>query len=103
MLIQGRLYITENYLCFNSSLLGLNEKIKIAISGITKIEKKKALVIFNNAISVEYEDDGQKTIEFFNFQHRDITYDMVYSLWKVLSPHAGGGQDDSENDDEESF
>lgn len=39
-LSSGRMYLTENYLCFFRSMLGLSKKVKIMWTDITKIDTK---------------------------------------------------------------
>ena len=40
----GRMFITENYICFNSSFLGMQEKIKLKIREILQVNKVKHLM-----------------------------------------------------------
>lgn len=45
----GRMYLTENYLCFFRNLLGLQRKIKILWTDIQQIElKSKELKVYSN-------------------------------------------------------
>jgi hypothetical protein len=48
LLHHGRMYLTENYICFYSSLVGINKKIIIPLKDIEKLSKAKSLGMFNS-------------------------------------------------------
>lgn len=44
---QGRMYITENYICFYSSVIGISKKLIIPLNDVTRITKAKRFGIIN--------------------------------------------------------
>ncbi|CAK9440204.1 uncharacterized protein LODBEIA_P43040 [Lodderomyces beijingensis] len=80
ILLQGRCYISESYLCFNSSLLGWVTNLVVKFENIVKIEKKSTAGLFPNGIGIETEE-GQ-THTFATFLSRDQTYDLMTTVWK---------------------
>lgn len=80
ILLQGRIYISENYVCFNSNLLGWVTSLVIQMGSIVKIEKRSTAGLFPNAISVETEEGTIHT--FASFLSRDQTYEMLLTIWK---------------------
>lgn len=74
IMIHGRMYLTENYFCFASSILGMNKKVThssfnlffqltIKFVDITDITKTKVLAIFNSGIEIS--TSSGETYEFF--------------------------------------
>jgi hypothetical protein len=54
---QGRMFLTENFLCFACDILGMNKKqIIVAYKDITQIEKTKVLGIFDSGINIQKKD-----------------------------------------------
>ena len=45
ILHQGRMYITENYICFSSSIMGISKKLIIPLNDVIKITKARSLGI----------------------------------------------------------
>eukprot|EP00347_Sterkiella_histriomuscorum_P002763 403366896 len=94
--IQGRMYITESFICFSSNILGMEQKLRVPIIDIKKILKKKVLGLFNSALEIITID---QTLNFCSFQDRDLAYERIFALYKVSSPYAKISQieEDPEN------
>lgn len=93
------MFLTENYVCFYSNVLGMNRKI-IPLKEITSIRKKNSLGLFPNAIKFVVQD-GQ-TFFFCSFANRNIAYDMLTALWKNNSQGYTEIEDiESEEEEEE--
>ncbi|KIJ54188.1 hypothetical protein M422DRAFT_241439 [Sphaerobolus stellatus SS14] len=52
ILIQGRLYISENHICFHANVFGWTTDLVIPIEDITSLEKKMSAYVISNAIRV---------------------------------------------------
>ena len=78
ILLQGRVYISETYICFNSNLLGWVTNVVISLKEIIKIEKKSTAGLFPNGISIETKDTKHT---FASFLSRDVTYDFMNKVW----------------------
>lgn len=77
-LYQGRIYITETYLGFNSNILGWTSKVIIEFKDITYMEKASSAGLFQNAISLETPEG--KTL-FINFISRDGCFGLMKEVW----------------------
>lgn len=82
ILLQGRVYVSENNVCFNSNLLGWVTNIVIPMSDIIKFEKKTTAGLFPNGISVET-SDAKHT--FASFLSRDATYEFLKTVWQATT------------------
>lgn len=77
-LYQGRLYISERSLCFNSNILGWVSKDIIPMKDIRYLEKTSAAGLFPNAILIE--TDNEK-VQFNNFLSREQTFNLIKEVW----------------------
>ena len=67
----GRIYITENYICFNSNILGIKTKSVIPFAEISKIKKT------NNTIEILTTNTKKPKQTFSSFTNTDITYKRI--------------------------
>ncbi|SMN18571.1 similar to Saccharomyces cerevisiae YFL042C Putative protein of unknown function [Maudiozyma saulgeensis] len=77
-LYQGRIYITQTHLGFNSNILGWTSKVILEFKDITYMEKTSSAGVFQNAISIETEEG--KT-QFINFISRDGCFGLMKEVW----------------------
>lgn len=83
ILHHGRMYLTENYICFYSSLVGMNKKIIIPIGDITKLTKTKTLGMIK---SIKIAQQGiNKNYSFTSFADCDTTFKIIQKLWSNVS------------------
>lgn len=87
-LMQGRMYVTEHNLCFNSNLLGWVTSVSVAFMDVKRIDKKFTAGLFPNGISIQTADSKHN---FASFISRDATYDFLRTVW-----HKSTGKDYSE-------
>ncbi|KAJ2516525.1 hypothetical protein GGI11_001782 [Coemansia sp. RSA 2049] len=78
ILVQGRLYLTENYVCFFSNIFGWVTSLTIAFDEIVSIEKKMTALIIPNAIQIS---TLHAKHAFSSFMYRDSAYNQLYDLW----------------------
>eukprot|EP00127_Corallochytrium_limacisporum_P007458 Clim_evm3s252 gene=Clim_evmTU3s252 len=88
VLIQGKLYISANYLCFHGS--PISKKLVLRLADIKSITKQRYAVVFPNALSIKTEG---KTYLFASFLSRDAAYRKIVNLWK-LAISAGAENDE---------
>ncbi|XP_055965338.1 protein Aster-C [Sorex fumeus] len=79
ILLQGRLYLSENWLCFYSNIFRWETTISIALKNITFMTKEKTARLIPNAIQVVTE--GEKFF-FTSFGARDRSYLSIFRLWQ---------------------
>ncbi|KAG2226936.1 hypothetical protein INT45_010215 [Circinella minor] len=97
ILLQGRIYISENHLCFNANIFGWVTNLVIAFSDIVDIEKRTTALFIPNAIQVS----TLHAKHFFaSFLSRDQAYDLIVDVWRMSRPSSkiNENQDDDEND-----
>ncbi|KAM5281276.1 protein Aster-C [Ctenodactylus gundi] len=79
ILLQGRLYISENWLCFYSSIFRWETIISISLKNITFVTKEKTARLIPNAIQVVTESEK---FFFTSFGTRDKSYLNIFRLWQ---------------------
>ncbi|XP_062967447.1 protein Aster-C [Cynocephalus volans] len=79
ILLQGRLYLSENWLCFYSNIFRWETTISIALKNITFMTKEKTARLIPNAIQIITE--GEKFF-FTSFVARDRSYLSIFRLWQ---------------------
>ncbi|KAK9474604.1 uncharacterized protein V1510DRAFT_373612 [Dipodascopsis tothii] len=111
ILLQGRLYISEQHICFNSNIFGWITNLVISFDEVVAIEKKTTVGLFPNAIVVQ---TLHARNVFASFISRDSTYELICSIWRTGSgidyhtddtmdsgDEAGENDDDDDDDDDE--
>ncbi|KAF9961391.1 hypothetical protein BGZ72_003873 [Mortierella alpina] len=87
ILVQGRLYISENHVCFNANIFGWVTNLVIAFSDITAIEKRLTAFVIPNAISI-VTATNTKGHFFASFLSRDAAHDLLMAAWRKSFPCA---------------
>ncbi|WWC66772.1 uncharacterized protein I206_100677 [Kwoniella pini CBS 10737] len=85
ILLQGRLYVSENHLCFHANILGWVTDVVVAFADIKTIEKKMTALVIPNAIQVS---TGNAKYTFASLIARDSTYDVMMNIWRLCNPNA---------------
>lgn len=83
ILIQGRIYISENHICFHANIFGWITDLSIPIYEITALEKKMTAYVIPNAIQIT---TRQAKYTFASFLSRDTTYDVIANIWRLSRP-----------------
>jgi hypothetical protein len=78
---QGWLYISENYVCFHSIVMGGETRVQIALKDVEELKKERSKGgLIPDAISIQTKN---KTSHFFsNLIHRDEAFDLIEDLAK---------------------
>lgn len=79
ILLQGRIYVSENNVCFSSNLLGWVTSLIIPQEDIIRIEKKSTAGLFPNGISIE---TANARHNFASFLSRDATFEFMKTVWQ---------------------
>ncbi|XP_060797262.1 GRAM domain-containing protein 2B isoform X2 [Neoarius graeffei] len=74
----GRLYITENNVCFHSSVLLKATKVVIPVSNITVLKKQNTALLVPNALSIR-SNLGEKYL-FVSLRNRDGCYRLLRAV-----------------------
>ncbi|KAG0360220.1 hypothetical protein BG005_011200 [Podila minutissima] len=96
ILVQGRLFISENHVCFNANIFGWVTNLVIAFSEITAIEKRLTAFVIPNAISI-VTTTNTKGHFFASFLSRDAAHDLLMAAWRKSFPCAANASVTSNN------
>lgn len=80
ILLHGRMYLTTKFMCFYSSLFGLEKKIRIPLVHITEIRKITTALVIPNAIEIV---TPRKEYIFRSFWDRNEAYDLLDELVQI--------------------
>ncbi|KAL4068898.1 hypothetical protein V8B97DRAFT_1872694 [Scleroderma yunnanense] len=83
ILIQGRIYISENHICFHANIFGWITDLSLPIYEITALEKKMTAFVIPNAIQIT---TRQAKYTFASFLSRDTTFDVIANIWRLARP-----------------
>lgn len=79
-LFQGRIYVTPNYICFYSNLLGWITNLVISMNDVISLEKTSTVRLFPNGISIETTSGRH---DFVSFTSRDSTFEFLETIWRI--------------------
>lgn len=115
ILVHGRLYISQNWLCFYANIFGWETFVTIRCSEVNSIRKEKTALVIPNAVQVCTETEKYF---FASFISRDTAYTVLFRIWQnalldqPLSPseliqvvgkysdsHDGSSDNDDSDDD----
>ncbi|KAK6458298.1 uncharacterized protein RJT20DRAFT_115905 [Scheffersomyces xylosifermentans] len=94
ILLQGRIYISENNICFNSNLLGWVTNLIIPMEEITGFEKRTTAGLFPNGITIEA---GEAKHVFASFLSRDATFEFMKTVREETTGRALESHEESSN------
>ncbi|KAH8915757.1 hypothetical protein BT69DRAFT_850130 [Atractiella rhizophila] len=83
ILLQGRLYISEQHLCFHANIFGWVTNLIIPFAEVVTIEKRMTAFVIPNAIQISTLNSRNT---FASFLSRDTTYDLISNIWKFTHP-----------------
>ncbi|XP_040131448.2 GRAM domain-containing protein 2A isoform X5 [Ictidomys tridecemlineatus] len=84
LLLQGRLYISPNWVCFHASLFGKDIKVVIPVVSVQMIKKHKMARLLPNGLAITT-NTSQKYV-FVSLLSRDSVYDMLRRVCTHLQP-----------------
>ncbi|KAM8962108.1 GRAM domain-containing protein 2B [Pelodytes ibericus] len=87
MLYHGKLYISENWICFHSKVFGKDIKIAIPVLNVTLIKKTKTALLVPNALVVA---STNERFMFVSLLSRDTTYKLLMSVCNHLETISTG-------------
>ncbi|XP_056320193.1 GRAM domain-containing protein 2B isoform X2 [Danio aesculapii] len=87
ILYQGRLFVSENWICFHSRVFGKDTKIAIPVSSVSVIKKTKTAILVPNALVIS---TAHERHVFVSFLSRDTTYKVLMSVCPHLIEESPG-------------
>jgi len=82
ILLQGKMYVFENYVCFYSNVFGYTKLRTIPFSEITLINRAKTAMVFPNAIEITYRG---RTEFFTSFIFPERSFNFLCKQWAKVS------------------
>ncbi|XP_017572767.1 protein Aster-C [Pygocentrus nattereri] len=80
ILLQGRIYLTENWLCFYSNVFW-GTKIMLNMRDIASMSREKTVRLIPNAIQVY---SNTEKLFFTSFSAREKSYQTIFRLWQNI-------------------
>ncbi|KAK9532300.1 hypothetical protein VZT92_009689 [Zoarces viviparus] len=77
ILYQGKMYVSDNWICFHSKVFGRDTQISIPAVSVTFIKKTKTALLVPNALVIETISDQHV---FVSFLARNSTYKLLNSI-----------------------
>ncbi|XP_033887791.3 GRAM domain-containing protein 2B-like isoform X1 [Acipenser ruthenus] len=87
ILYQGKLFVSENWICFHSKVFGKDTRIVIPVSSVTLIKKTKTAILVPNALVIATPNDRHV---FGSLLSRDATYKVLKSICVHLEDKSTG-------------
>ncbi|NXU55083.1 GRM2B protein, partial [Turnix velox] len=81
ILYQGKLFLSENWICFHSKVFGKDTKISIPVLSVTVLKKTKTALLVPNALIIATVTDRYM---FVSLLSRDTTYKLLKSICRHL-------------------
>ncbi|NWS46468.1 GRM2B protein, partial [Probosciger aterrimus] len=81
ILYQGKLFVSENWICFHSKVFGKDTKISIPVLSVTLLKKTKTALLVPNAVIIATVTDRYM---FVSLLSRDTTYKLLKSICRHL-------------------
>ncbi|KAH8391859.1 hypothetical protein KR215_005916, partial [Drosophila sulfurigaster] len=80
ILVQGRLYVSQNYVCFHANIFTWETYVSIKWKDVTAITKEKTALVIPNAISIS--TVSKEKFFFATFASRDKSFLMLFRVWQ---------------------
>ncbi|XP_077377895.1 GRAM domain-containing protein 2B [Festucalex cinctus] len=77
ILYQGRMFVSDHWICFHSKVFGKDTKIAIPVISVTHVKKTKTALLVPNAVVIATANDRYV---FVSFLARDNTYKFLMSV-----------------------
>ncbi|XP_067270692.1 GRAM domain-containing protein 2B isoform X3 [Pseudorasbora parva] len=87
ILYQGRLFVSENWICFHSKVFGRDTKIAIPVTSVTVIKKTKTAILVPNALVIS---TAHERHAFVSFLSRDTTFKVLMTVCPHLVEKSPG-------------
>lgn len=78
ILVQGRIYLSTHYICFNSNILGWVTNLIIPLQEVIQIEKKTTAGLFPNGMVIR---TLHHKYVFATFISRDTIFTLILNVW----------------------
>ncbi|XP_013881853.1 GRAM domain-containing protein 3 [Austrofundulus limnaeus] len=80
ILYQGKLFVSDNWICFHSKVFGKDIKISIPVTSVKLIRKTKTAILVPNALVIETTKEQHVFVSF-------LSRNNTFKLLKSICPH----------------
>ncbi|CAB4030576.1 Hypothetical predicted protein, partial [Paramuricea clavata] len=101
ILVHGRLFLTQNWMCFYSNIFGFETVVKLELRKVKSVARAKTAYMFPNAILVRTE---KKKYLFCSFLMRDGAHKLLSTIWQESNnskPDSGVDETSANGDQDE--
>ncbi|XP_055087571.1 GRAM domain-containing protein 2B-like [Periophthalmus magnuspinnatus] len=81
ILYQGKMFVSDNWICFHSRVFGRDTKIAIPVLSVTFLKKTKTALLVPNALVIETANEQHV---FVSFLSRNTTFKLLKSICNHL-------------------
>lgn len=81
ILYQGKMFVSDNWICFHSKVFGRDTKIAVPVMSVTFLKKTKTALLVPNALVIEAANEQHV---FVSFLSRNTTFKLLKSICKHL-------------------
>lgn len=81
ILYQGKMFVSDNWICFHSKVFGRDTKIAIPVMSVTFLKKTKTALLVPNALVIETTNEQHV---FVSFLSRNTTFKILKSICNHL-------------------
>jgi hypothetical protein len=102
ILIHGRLYVSQNYICFESKIFGIKTMEVIPFKDVSVLTKKSKKLNITRGIEIS---TSSQTYYFASFVSRVRAFALLTKIWREHVPKTDQqpDEDDDDDDDEEDY
>ncbi|XP_032217994.1 uncharacterized membrane protein C20F10.07 isoform X2 [Nematostella vectensis] len=87
ILLQGRIYISQDWVCFYSNIFGWETQVTIDCRKVLSITREKTAYVVPNAILITTEDDKHF---FSSFLSRETVFKLLLQVWEEKLKQSSG-------------
>lgn len=81
ILYQGKMFVSDNWICFHSKVFGRDTKIAVPVMSVTFLKKTKTALLVPNALVIEAANEQHV---FVSFLSRNTTFKLLKSICNHL-------------------
>ncbi|UJR16173.1 hypothetical protein I4U23_003083 [Adineta vaga] len=96
ILLQGKMYITDRYLCFHSRIISYVTKHVYRWEQIEDVTKERVAFIFPTAIGIQLKHSDKKII-YASFLQRDQAFEKIHAVWSQAVNDMSSCDDEGSN------
>ena len=102
ILLQGKMYITDRYLCFHSRIISYVTKHVHPWEQIERVTKERVAFIFPTAIGIKLKNP-EKKLTYASFLQRDQAFEKILSIWSPFHYDSSSLSNHADDDEQHRY